>query len=394
MLFFAVAPVFLMHGTVHAVDGQVSSRSIQMDDSTTTSVTGPGKYLVTFTPFNASATTIYGIIVDFCSTDPIPGDACTAPTGFSVTSSGTVVSGLTGTWVAAAPNSGRTFEYTDASGNSLSSAGAVSFSINTVTNPTTLGTFYARIFTFNANSGAGSATAWLTGDPTGIDTTDDYDYGGIALSTTQPIIVTSKVQEQISFCVYIGTCGTAANLLLGDSHDVLSTTAPTAAFGATYGVYYSLSTNASLGAVVYLKGSTLTSGSNTIPAAGSRFIYTAGGDFFGLCSYNSTLTVGSAPGVTTEYDGTGDGTGTCAATSGYTTDDNTTASLSAIGTSPNYTTFGLNATNIATTYGDELASISAPGASINAVVLAAGVSVTQASGIYTSTLQLIATGTY
>jgi len=96
------------------------------------------------------------------------------------------------------------------------------------------------------------------------------------LSTTQPIIVTSKVQEQISFCVYIGTCGTAANLLLGDSHDVLSTTAPTAAFGATYGVYYSLSTNASLGAVVYLKGSTLTSGSNTIPAAGSRFIYTAG----------------------------------------------------------------------------------------------------------------------
>jgi len=50
MLFFAVAPVFLMHGTVHAVDGQVSSRSIQMDDSTTTSVTGPGKYLVTFTP--------------------------------------------------------------------------------------------------------------------------------------------------------------------------------------------------------------------------------------------------------------------------------------------------------------------------------------------------------
>jgi hypothetical protein len=95
--------------------------------------------------------------------------------------------------------------------------------------------------------------------------------------------------------------------------------------------------------------------------------------------------------VAAYYDGTGDGSGTCAAN---TTDDNTTASLTSIGTSPNYTTFGFNATNTATTYGDQLASITAPGTSVNAVVFAAGINATQADGIYTTTLQLIATGTY
>jgi len=34
--------------------------------------------------------------------------------------------------------------------------------ITGVVNPTTIGTFYARIFTFSAFSGAGSAAQWLT----------------------------------------------------------------------------------------------------------------------------------------------------------------------------------------------------------------------------------------
>ena len=396
MLSFTFVPILLLnHGTAHAVDGQVQSRSIQMGDSTPTTSGGTTVYKVTFTPYNVSATTIYGIIVDFCITDPIPGDSCSSSplTGFSVTASGTIVSGLTGTWIAAAPNSGRTFEYTNATGNSLSSSAAVSFTINAVTNPTASAgtTFYARIFTFNAASGAGSATQWLT-TANGSDNTNDYDYGGIALSTAQSIIVTSKVQEQLSFCVYVGSCGTQANVLLGDTHDVLSTTAPSTAAGATYGVFYSLSTNASHGAVVDLKGSTLSSGGNFIPAAGNQYIYnTTGTDFFGLCEYNSALTFGSAPTVAAYYTGTGDGSGTCAAN---TTDYGAPASLTSIGTSPNYTTFGFNATNTATTYGDQLASIASPGASVNAVVLAAGVNVTQASGVYTTTLQLIATGTY
>jgi hypothetical protein len=388
MLLFNFVPVslLLVHGTAHAIDGQVSTRSIQMGDSTPTTSGGTTKYLVTFTPYNVTATTLYGVIVDFCSTDPIPGDVCTIPTGFSVTASATAISGVTGSWTAAAPNTGRTFEYTYATGTSLSASTPISFSINAVTNPTasTGGTFYARIFTFNSNSGAGSATQWLT-TANGSDNTNYYDYGGIALATTQSIIVTSKVQEQIAFCVYVTSCGTQANILLGDTHDVLSTTAPAVDKTTTY----SLSTNASHGAVVYLKGATLTSGGNTIPAATSTpLLYTSGADFFGLCSYNTSTSVGSAPTVTTSYIGTSN-SGTC---SGTVTDTGGTLVTTSLG-SP-YATFGFNSANTTSTYGDQLSSIAAPGASINQVVLAAGVSVTQASGIYTTTLQLIATGTY
>jgi len=49
-----------------------------------------------------------------------------------------------------------------------------------------------------------------------------------------------------------------------------------------------------------MKGPTLTSGSNTIPAAGSTpFLYGGANiDFFGVCSYNTS---GEAPTVATDY---------------------------------------------------------------------------------------------
>jgi len=378
---------------------QITSRSILMSSGNPADTANSVTYQIRFTA--ASSYTVKAIVVDFCSNDPVIGDAtCTAPTGFDVggTTPTIVTSSVTDPtltttlgasgWTGAGTNlitgsQYRTLTITNSTGVALTSGtSVVSFDMTNVTNPTTVGTFYARILTY---------TTTTTGYSPGSEGSYS-DYGGVALSTAAVITITSKVSEQISFCVYVGSCGTAANILLGDSHDVLSTSAPTTAAGPTYGVFYSLSTNAAHGVVVYVKGSTLTSGANTIPAAGSRFIYnTTGTDFFGLCSYNSSVSVGSAPTVASYYDGTGDGTGTCAAN---TTDDNTTASLTSIGTAPNYTTFGFNATNTATTYGDQLSSISAPGSSINAVVLAAGVNVTQADGIYTTKLELIAVGSY
>jgi len=383
MLLVLMVPELFYVGRVHAlVDGQVSSRSIQMGDDTTNTSGGTTSYLVTFTPHTTQ--TIYGIIVDFCSTDPIPGDVCTLPTGFSVTSAATPISGVTGSWTGAAPNSGRTFEYTYATGTSLSSSTPVSFSINAVTNPTSVGTFYARIFTFNANSGAGSASTWLT-TANGSDNTTDYDYGGIALSTAQTIVITSKVQEQITFCVYVTACGTQASINLGDAHDVLSTSAPSVDNSSTY----SIVTNASHGAVVYLKGATLTSGSNTIPAAGSTpFLYgtpSTNIDFFGVCNFNTS---GEVPTVATDYIGTSNG-GAC---SGTVSDTGGTAVLTSLGTP--YATFGFNSTNTTSTYGDLMATLASAGASVNQVVFAAGVNLTQPSGIYSTTLQLVATGTY
>ena len=379
---------------------QMLSRSIKMSSSNPAAAALSNTYQVRFTAETTSL--VKAIVVDFCSNDPIIGDAtCTAPTGFDV--GGTTPTIVTSTvtdptltatlgasgWTGAGTNlitgsQYRTLTITNSTGvTPTGGTSVIAFDMTNVTNPTTTGTFYARILTYGTTT-----TGYSPGSEGSF-----IDYGGVALSTAAVITVTSKVAEALTFCVYVGSCGTAANVLLGDSHDVLSTTAPTTAAGATYGVFYSLSTNASGGAVIYLKGNTLNSGGNLIPAAGTRYIYnTTGTDFFGLCEYNSVLTVGSAPTVTSAYDGTGDGSGTCAAN---TTDDNTTAALSSIGTSPNYTTFGFTLANTnTTTYGDQLASIAAPGNSVNAVVIAAGVNATQAEGVYTTTLQLIATGTY
>jgi hypothetical protein len=375
---------------------QIQSRSILMSNSNPAATALSVTYQIRFTAETTSL--VKAIVVDFCSNDPTVGDAtCTAPTGFDVGgATPTIVTSsvtdptLTATlgasgWTGAGTNlitgsQYRTLTITNSTGvTPTAGTSVIAFDMTNVTNPTAVGTFYARVLTYGTTT-----TGYSPGSEGSY-----IDYGGVALSTAALITITSKVSEQLTFCVYVSSCGTAANVLLGDSHDVLSTTAPTTAAGATYGVFYSLSTNAAHGAVVDVKGSTLSSGGNFIPAAGNRFIYnTTGTDFFGLCEYNSS---GTAPTVAAYYDGTGDGSGTCAAN---TTDDNTTASLTSIGTSPNYTTFGFNATNTATTYGDQLASITAPGTSVNAVVFAAGINATQADGIYTTTLQLIATGTY
>jgi len=351
-----------------------------MSDNTTNTSGSTASYLVSFKV--ATTGVVQAIIVDFCSTDPIPGDACSPkPTGFSAAATFSPGTNTASGWTAAVANTNRTFELSNASGASRTAGDVMSFTMTGVTNPTLLNTFYARIFTFATPS---LASTWL-GTTDGSSTSSYTDYGGIALSTAQPVLVTSKVQEQISFCVYLGTCGTQANILLGDSHGVLSTSAPFVDNNTTY----SLTTNASQGAVVYLKGPTLTSGSNTIPAAGSSgYLYgtpSTNTDFFGVCTYNTSGEVLTVPGY---YAGTSNG-GNCDNTI---SDTGGAAVLTSLG-SP-YATFGFNATNTGSTFGDLLATLPTPGTTIDQLALGAGVNVTQPSGVYTTSLQLIATGTY
>jgi hypothetical protein len=384
---------------VSGVDAaQIQTRSILMSSSNPAATANSVTYQVRFTAETTAL--VKAIVVDFCSNDPTIGDAtCTPPTGFDVGgATPTIVTSsvtdptLTATlgasgWTGAGTNlitgsQYRTLTITNSTGvTPTAGTSVIAFDMTNVTNPTAVGTFYARILTYGTTT-----TGYSPGSEGSY-----IDYGGVALSTAALITITSKVSEQLSFCVYVTSCGTAANINLGDSHDTLSTSAPAVDKTTTY----SLSTNAAHGAAVYLKGNTLSSGANTIPAAGTGvsnagFIYnTSGTDFFGLCSYNSSVTTGSAPTVTNYYAGTGN-SGTCSGTS---QDSGGTLATTSLG-SP-YATFGFNLTNTnTTTYGDQLSSITAPGASVNIVVLAAGVNVTQADGIYSTTLQLIATGTY
>ncbi len=381
LLTVLLAPTFLLTGgKVHASPGQIQFRSIQMSDDTVNTSGSTANYNVQFNTATAGA--IGAIVVDFCNTDPIPGDTCVAPVGFTLTGASYISGTNTSGYTVNTANSGRTFEISNAGASSLPSATTVSFAITGVTNPTVVGTFYARIFTFAL---PGDAATWIAAAADGSTTTGYVDYGGIALSTVQTILVTSKIQEQISFCVYIVTCGTQAAINLGDSHDVLSISAP---FADNTTTYY-LSTNASHGAVINLKGNTLQSGTNSIPAAGTTpYLYgtpSTNINFFGMCSYTTS---GEVLTVATDYVGNSNG-GSCAS---VVTDTGGTAVITSLGTP--YATFGFNATATTSTYGDLLATMPVAGATIGQVVLAAGVNVTQPSGIYTTTLQLIAIGTY
>lgn len=335
----------------------------------------------------ATASAISSLVVDFCGTTPIISDTCTAPSGFTVGASPsvTIVSTtvLTGTWNAASLNSGRTLTLTRSTGNVTPSVGdTVEFDITNVTNPsTTNATFYGRILTYPNPSGADSAatyTATAVGNP--------VDAGGVAMSTAAQIIVTAKVQERLLFCVYTsgsgnncsGKSGTAVTL--GDTNGVLDPSGPYVDKNAKY----SITTNASGGAVVRLKGATLTSGTNTVTAIGdTATASSAGNEQFGLCNYetagtgmtfgNATYAGGGNCGTTTQTAGTGTTGGAGTATFGFDT----------------------NATDgTGSTYGDSLGTKPAGDFSTVTLAFLGNISNTTEAGIYTSTLTFVATGTY
>ena len=355
---YGLAAVFMLAATTasfltptKASAAQVTSRSIQMSSSTqgATNTT----YKVQFTV--ATTGNIQGIVVDFCDDTPLIGEAsCTLPTGFSVGGTPAIanVTGLNPTtgWTAAASNTNRTLTLTNAGGGSVTASTVVSFELTTATNPTTDNhTFYARILTYATSA---AASAYAPGSEGAY-----VDYGGIALSTGKVISITARVMESLAFCVYKTACGDAPDLTLGHgtTTKVLDTTAVD-----TDTANFSLSTNAQSGAIVRIKGNTLTSGSNTIAAVGATAGPINPGDGkFGL--YLSSL-------------------GSMSVASPYTT---------------SASTYAYDSTSTSGTYGDDLATVSGPvNTSVTTLTFGATAANTTAAGIYTAPQQLIATGTF
>lgn len=238
--------------------GQLVQRSIRISDSSTSATAGTVNYQVSFKP--ASDYTVRGIIVDFCANTPIIGDStCTAPTTFSVgaptVNTAPSLSGYTnlgGSWTATAQNSNRTLRLVDSTGVGLDDGNAnqYTFVLTTATNPTTLGSFYARIITYTSHNGE-----ILTYAPGTEGSTDARDYGGIALSTVNVINIQAKVQETLTFCISEAdpdpncTNTTTPALTLGHgANEILD-----ASVTDTDLAYMQASTNAASGIIVRMK---------------------------------------------------------------------------------------------------------------------------------------------
>lgn len=366
-------PALMLGGTAAAATGQLTAPSI------TLSTSAPGatnvSYQVGFTP--ATSATIQGIVVDFCDLDPIIGDSCAIPAGFSVgtptvTTSGGSNTGLTGTWTAGLLNGGRTLTLTNASGTALTSSTPVIFTLTTATNPSASDTpFYARILTYTTTAGATGYTDTVPGSYT--------DGVGVALSTASTVQITAKVMPTLTFCVSGAApgpnCGGTSTPNIEIGHGTPKSINSSAI--DVNSVYSQMSTNAINGAVIKAKISTGACGG----------LKDAAGDCIAPNSATlATMAAGTTGFGMMVFDGTG-GSGTVSASANY---FNGTDSTCAAGNE-----FALNKANMTGAFGDEVASSGAPVNNVNnQYCFAATASNVTPAGIYTADMNLIATGTF
>ena len=311
-----------------------------------------------------SAGAAEGTIIDFCEENPIVGQACSGPAGFSV-------SAATGTGVVALDSN--TLEVTQA----ITAAQNVTIQVAGVSNPDAVGPFYARIVTYSADN----LDNYVAADNLGTGTVDQ---GGASIIITDTIGVSGAVLESMTFCV------SGANTIADGC--VSGVTPPTlklgqavgSAFALTPGVvsegsiYTQISTNSSTGAVVSLKSSTI--GCGGLVRAGAT-----------NCDID--------PSMDTDVLGTDNtakfGVKTTAATGGTGTFQPAQGSIYVPSAFKMNWVVG-DATGVTSTFGDAFLDTAGAPATNKKMTLTFGASVTNETpaGLYSADLSLIATGKF
>lgn len=358
-----ISPGFL---SSYASAAQITSRSIAL----TSSVAGAANvsYTVNFT----AATAAGAVVLDFCSNSPFIPSTCTAPTGMDASTAASSTSGFTDV-------TPTTSKVTVA--GTITAGQNVSFVLSGIKNPTTAGTFYARIITYDTKANAllydNTATSLNSGNE---------DTGGVALNLTDQIGVSAAVLETMTFCV--------AGQTISDNCNLTGNTKPTLQLGQTVGntialdptvvstgnVFTQISTNAVGGAVVSMK-SNATSCGGLLRAGDATACDIAP-------AQNTDITAGQAK----------FGVKTTAATNG-TQGAGTLEPVT--GSYYSNTAFGMhyvagNATGVTGPYGDPfLDTASAPANNKNMqLIFGASASNSTPAGNYSADISLIATGTF
>lgn len=356
MVFATVAAVFQAEPANAA---QITTRSLTLVAGASdggAKVGGVVNHLFNFTlPSN---TTVGSIKFEYCTTASVA--TCVMPTGL-VTTSATLSSqtGLSGFTMVNTTNGAPYITRTAATGT-----GAVSYQLNTITNPTTAGgtTFFVRISTYASTNATGGTT----------------DTGSVAAATTNQITLTGTMPESLIFCAG-ATVSTTSSI-----PDCTTATAGSVTFNqlfsptdtATATSQMAASTNANAGYAITVNGVTLTSGSNTIPAMAASTTGVRGTGQFGLnLKLNTTAT--STVAIGAEVAASPNGTSLRGqASTGYNTVDNF-----------KFVTGDVVARSDNTVAGPTNAQIF----TVSYIVNVAG---NQASGTYTSTLTYICTATF
>ncbi len=361
-------------GSVSAA-GQVSERKITMSNATPSAATT--KYTISFKPFTTQ--TVGGIVVDICADSPIIGSTtCTYPAAFTFGATPTLTAGFTGMgtgWTASGSQGGagggatQVARLSNATPQTLTAGSAVTFELTGITNTSALGTFYARIYTFDTSANMANYTA--TGTTRVASPAGRVDYGGVALSTATVINVSATVQEQLTFCVSKTAPATGCTSLA--TPDVVLGSGTPKVLGtavSTDTAYHQVTTNAVNGVSVALKNT------SSITCAGlSR-------DSGATCLIAGRTTEGAIAASSALFglhmdNGTG-GTGTVTADTDY---DGASAYNMPV------TTYG--------DYGDPISSSTGAVVDVNSLMTYAAAAATATpAGVYSATHSLVATGTF
>ncbi len=264
MIAVALVPAFVSEAA------QPTNRVLALGSSATSAVT---TYAFSFKP--ATTGNIGAIKFEVCDS-PLEAFGCVNTgdsNGVSFTSSGASIqsqsgiSGFTaGTGTPPAPTT-NTFWITNGTPQNINSSTTVTVTFQNVRNPSAANKeFYGRMTTYSDSAG-----------------TAEVDFGAVAVDTVSQITVTGNMPESLVFCV--GTSGTDCTNLTGTAV-TLGTFSPVSTNVGTS--LMSASTNAGFGYAITLVGTTLTSGSNTIPAMGTQSLNSTG------CAVSCTSATGTS----------------------------------------------------------------------------------------------------
>ena len=229
------------------------------------------------TSYNLDITTtgsemLGSIQVMFCLNSPLPTDPCNPPLALDISSAS--LTSQTGPSDFSVSNLTNTNTIILTRTPTIVGAQALSFDLANVTNPSVIGTFYARVLTYPTIDASGSPT----------------DIGGIALSTSLATVVSAYVPPYLYFCIGVLIAGMNCNNASGNYINFGSLT-PLATSSSESQML--IATNALNGYSIQVNGSSLTSGNNVISSLAAGSIATPGVDQFGLnLVANSQPTIG------------------------------------------------------------------------------------------------------
>lgn len=356
----------------NASAAQITNRSLTLQAGASDGGSKPGgvvRHLVGITLPTAGP--MRSIKFEYCTTaaNSPSSPTCVTPTGLVTTSA--TLGAETGATGFSIVNSTNGAPYLTRAAASISANTAATYRLDTVTNPTTVGSFFVRITTY--------PTADTSGAPT--------DSGTVTASTNEEIVLDGTMPESLVFCTGahidktggVPDCSTATSGLI-DFDQLFSPTDTASAISKM-----AASTNAGFGYVITVNGPTLTSGANTIAGIATPAASNPGVPQFGLNLVANTSAAapgfpGTAPTASANIDLTSDGVNLNGRAFGdYATTDTFTFNTGAVVADSNF---------------DNTGSANPSNAQIYTVSYIANVPGSQPAGTYTSTLTYICTPTF